>query len=1067
MQECDGVNNCFKASTFEFPVVDNKLAVRTPLGPEIPASIGGFKSYHRGAQWMQTGDFNGDGKMDYMWIPLDQEFWNVAYSTGNGFKIVERVLTISNEGFRPYHLQAQYMRFADYNGDGKMDLMWIPQGQEFWNVAYATDTGFTVVERVLPASIGGFKSYHSGAQWMQTGDFNGDGKMDYMWIPLDQEFWNVAYATGTGFSVVERAIPMGIGGANSYHLAADYMRFADYNGDGRMDLMWMPNWQEYWNVAYATDTGFTIVERALPASIGGFKSYHSGAQWMRTGDFNGDGKMDYMWIPLNQEFWNVAYSTGTGFSVVERAIPMGIGGANSYHLAADYMRFADYNGDGRMDFMWMPNWQEYWNVAYATDTGFTIVERALPASIGGFKTYHSGAQWMRTGDFNGDGKMDYMWIPLNQEFWNVAYATGTGFSVVERAIPMGIGGANSYHLAADYMRFADYNGDGRMDYMWLPNWQEYWNVAYASSASTYINKIVTSTGNVVDITYAPITDASVYTKDVGAKQASYPVLDLQIPLHVVSSVSSDNGVGGANTTQYSYGGLKAQAGTGRGALGFRWSQSLELATGIQRYNEYRQDYPYTGMLMLSETRLAGAGKNGVLKRTLQYAACKIPLNGSACVVAERCDRADSDALIKAACTNAANSRYFVHTANSVEESWDLDGAPFPTISTSTQFAADALSGQHYGDVGRITINTQGGASKVTTNEYLPADTNNWILGRLKRAQVTSSQTNDSATITSAGSVAAPTISAEQIPAVWVTGTSGSLNWNSTNASSVSVNCSANDNGFTMNDLVQPNGSITLTASPYWVNAASNCRWTASGPGGISHFDLTVRTALPARVPIEINVGAQNNYNASVDKVPAYLAGYSDVTFNVTGNIGSNTTGSYAFTVDNTWAPGDTVNVRINSGVYIVGAGGNGGGGWSGPGGAGGPAIQIKRATTITNAGVVGGGGGGGAGTGAPGGGGGGGAGLTSGPGGPAYCDGGPTSTFGSNGSLTAGGAGGPSAPLWYCDAGVGGAGGALGAAGSPAVGNNRIAPAGAALTGKQWVNGGAGLSGTVYGAQQP
>jgi len=84
-----------------------------------------------------------------------------------------------------------YMKFGDFNGDGKMDYMWMPVGQGFWNVAYSTGNGFNIVQNVIPVNVGGYKSYHTGAQWMQTGDFNGDGKMDYMWIPDGQEFWNV------------------------------------------------------------------------------------------------------------------------------------------------------------------------------------------------------------------------------------------------------------------------------------------------------------------------------------------------------------------------------------------------------------------------------------------------------------------------------------------------------------------------------------------------------------------------------------------------------------------------------------------------------------------------------------------------------------------------------------------------------------------------------------------------------------------------------------------------------------------------------------------------------------
>ncbi len=73
-------------------------------------------------------------------------------------------------------------------------------------------------------------------------------------------------------------------------------------------------------------------------------------------------------------------------------------------------------------------------------------------------------------------------------------------------------------------------------------------------------------------------------------------------------------------------------------------------------------------------------------------------------------------------------------SQSTEQSWDLNGTVMPSLIT------DYVYGQtpQFGDPTQITVDVGGQASKVTVNEYWPADTNNWILGRLKRASVTSS-----------------------------------------------------------------------------------------------------------------------------------------------------------------------------------------------------------------------------------------------------------------------------------------------------------------------------------------
>jgi hypothetical protein len=199
-----------------------------------------------------------------------------------------------------------------------------------------------------------------------------------------------------------------------------------------------------------------------------------------------------------------------------------------------------------------------------------------------------------------------------------------------------------------------------------------------------------------------------------------------------------------------------------------------------------------------------------------------------------------------------------------------------------------------------------------------------------------------------------------------------------------------------------------------------------------------------RVSKSITISSDTaNYTLNTAKVTGYVAGKTDVTLTINSGVTvySGSTGSYAFTVDTSWASGDTVTI-INNGT-IIGRGGNGGNGRfysvsEATGSSGGGALYVQRATSINNVNRISGGGGGGAGgngdssvlvgesfTAAGGGGGGGGIGLSSGG---LATDGG---TAGQAGTLTSAGAGG--ARSTYGGGGTstnGGNGGSYGSSGS-------------------------------------
>lgn len=180
------------------------------------------------------------------------------------------------------------------------------------------------------------------------------------------------------------------------------------------------------------------------------------------------------------------------------------------------------------------------------------------------------------------------------------------------------------------------------------------------------------------------------------------------------------------------------------------------------------------------------------------------------------------------------------------------------------------------------------------------------------------------------------------------------------------------------------------------------------------------TAGAGKVVANITIASNTaNYVLNTAKVTGYKAGKTDVTLTINNGVfvSSASTGSYAFTVDNSWTTGDTLTI-VNNGT-IQGRGGNGGNQGS-AGSTGGPALLVQRAVSINNVNRIAGGGGGGGGgyytvlvfkdgprlVGA---GGGGGGGLGVSTGGPSNTDyQGRSSGAGNPGTLTSAGGGGAS-----------------------------------------------------------
>jgi hypothetical protein len=314
-------------------------------------------------------------------------------------------------------------------------------------------------------------------------------------------------------------------------------------------------------------------------------------------------------------------------------------------------------------------------------------------------------------DLNGDGLADMIFQGNDNRFW-VSLSTGSGFTAPANWITHG-GGFNN--ASAQY---TDLNGDGLTDLIYRGLDNQFHVSLMAGVLPNFLISLSPGLSSSISLSYKPITDSSIYVKGVlgetGTTECpfpkgdnnvtnSYPVINLQESVYVVSSATVSDGNGGVLTNNYSYGELKADL-KGRGSLGFRYQKVTQADADINSTTFFRQDYPYIGLPCQTEKRV-NSTNTLVNASVLSYA--------------------------NAPKTEGSAISQFPYLTQSVEQNFELNGNLINTTTKTNQYDG-------YGNATQIVVNSGDGYSKTTTNVYYNDTSNgNWLLGRLLRSTVTS------------------------------------------------------------------------------------------------------------------------------------------------------------------------------------------------------------------------------------------------------------------------------------------------------------------------------------------
>lgn len=397
-----------------------------------------------------TGDFNGDGKLDFVVANAgDNNLW-LYFGKGDGTFNLPIILPVTL-GQTPV-----WVVTGDLRGVGKTDLIVAEPDSNSVGIFLGNGDGtFSESAVAIPG----------GAATLLVGDFNRDGKLDVV-APLDDSNSNnyIVMLPGTGNGTFGAPVITPVAGyAPSIFWAAS----GDVNGDGYPDLLLISSLvqeiavQVFLNKKDGTFSAGQVIAEDFP---GAGEEYLSGLLF----DADGDGVVDAVVTDSLDALW-VFHGNGDGTFNTTNPGMFGTGDVTFG------MAIADVNGDGHADVVlsgaFVNDLQLYG--AQAGDQ-ICVLEGDGKGNFSAPKVYRgdSSSFSLAVGDFNGDGHPDAVTANQDNDTVTVFLNDGSGGYGSPKGDWVGYEGPSAANAPMSGVVMSDVDGDGSIDVAFL-EWNQY------------------------------------------------------------------------------------------------------------------------------------------------------------------------------------------------------------------------------------------------------------------------------------------------------------------------------------------------------------------------------------------------------------------------------------------------------------------------------------------------------------------------------------------------------------------------------------------------------------------